>query len=134
MLYILLARLFLKLNGQIIQENRKEFYEIINEYQEIMGYSVLDFLEKSYAKFPDTFFYNPTHLNLHGAVQMTKVLDREIRKIILGEKELKKGKINIKYSAAVYSVAWMPFEENGSICGSSGCYLGLRGNEDPHRE
>lgn len=117
---------FIKRNRQIIQRNKEEFYSIIEECRKILDFFVLDFLDEPYAKFPDSFFYNPTHMNVYGAMQMTRILDREIQKLIFGNNHINK-KAGVSYSVAVFSVAWMPSEEDGAICGSSGSYAGLRG-------
>lgn len=99
----------------------------MEDAKNILPLEIFDYIERPYAKFLDAFFYNPTHLNLYGAMQMTKSLNQELRKTYHLAKTEPQPISDILYSTCVASVSWMPWVKNGEISGSSGRYLGLRG-------
>ena len=111
---------FVKDNCYIIGKHKKMFYKRIDQLKEKYDFSVLDFNELY--DFPSNYFYDVTHMNFCGALNMTQLIREKIF-----EESNKQSKNDIYYSVKLKDWGWTIKEKNGSICGISGDYSGITG-------
>lgn len=117
------AECFARKNQFIIEKNRKLFYKRMKRIESEIGYfEIRDYCNDDYDMFPDSCFHDSLHLNYCGAVKMTQVLKKDIF-----QAEAKKAVSELRYSVFVPGFGWLPYEDNGAICGISGLHRGIQG-------
>ncbi len=111
---------FVKDNYFIIGKQKKMFYKRMDQFKKNYDISVLDFNELY--DFPGNYFYDVTHMNYCGALNMTQLIREKIF-----EGFHKQSGNGIYYSVKLKDWGWTRKEKNGRICGISGDYSGITG-------
>lgn len=115
---------FMQKNRYIIDKNKKMFYKRIEKIEAEEGdLEIWDYCNYDNKSFPDYFFRDQIHLNYYGAIKMTQLLKKDI----VSKERLSKSLPNIRYTVYVPGLGWLPYEDNGKVCGTSGVYYGIRG-------